>query len=393
MSSKSINVVESVISPISYDQFFDEFFGQKPLVLTEENAARLKLAGENPRQQLLSDFKRYAPTLTSHSRSPKGPAPTPRAVDDAEAFYALINEYFSAGYTIRIPEVTELSDALTRFTRSLEVQTQSEVGVVVFWSEAGAAAPIHYDDVDVIVVQLEGTKRWFISKDRPVYPNKWKFAGETPPQMKDYHTVDVKPGDLIYIPRGTAHTVQSTSESIHIAIGFVPVTIRDAINAALDHYSDLNKPVRMGLGSRADCLTANTDQRRVMEQIREHLGGLSDACKADDFIKAALSRRKTRMIRDLPKLPSGKAINSLDLNTRVRHHPLAICEITVTEQIVDFCQPGEQILIHLGARESVEFIANTDEFRVKDIPGGLEDAVKIALAQRFLQSGFLVLAD
>lgn len=390
MREKANNILASVLSPISYDQFFDNILGQKPLVLTEGNNHRERLAGENPRHRLLNDFAKYAPNLTSHSYAPKGPAPVARAVQSPDAFRALIQEYFNAGYTVRIPNVTELSESLTLFTRTLERQIQSEVRVVVFWSEQGAAAPIHHDEVDLIVIQLEGTKRWFISQQPPVLPNKWKSAGEKPPTLNNPLTIDVKPGDLIYLPRGTAHTVQSTSESIHIAIGFVPVTIRDAINAALDYYSELNKPVRMGLGPRGDCLSEQPDNPQIPEQVRHYLKPLSEACQDDAFIKRALSRRKTRMISELPKLTSKKTTQPITLTTRVKHHPLAIFELTVTEDILDFCQPGEQIFIHLGAKDCIEFIINTLSFRVRDIPDQIGDEVKVALVNRLVKSGFLV---
>lgn len=390
MREKANNILSPVLAPVSYDQFFDNILGQKPLVLTEGNNHRESLAGENPRHRLLNEFAKYAPNLTSHSYAPKGPAPAARAVESPDAFRALIQEYFNAGYTVRIPDVTELSDSLTLFTRTLERQIQSEVRVVVFWSEQGATAPIHHDEVDLIVIQLEGTKRWFISKQPPVLPNKWKSAGEKPPTLNNPHTVDVKPGDLIYLPRGTAHTVQSTSESIHIAIGFVPVTIRDAINAALDYYAELNKPLRTGLGPRGDCLSEQPDNPQIPEQVRHYLKPLSEACQDDAFIKRALSRRKTRMISELPKLTSKKPAQPITLTTRVKHHPLAIFELTVTEDILDFCQPGEQIFIHLGAQDCVEFIINTLHFMVRDIPDQIGDEVKIALVDRLVKSGFLV---
>ena len=131
----------------------------------------------------------------------------------------------------------------------------------------------------------------------------------------------------------------------------------------------------------------------AFEQVRKHLQILMEACQGDRFIADALSRRKTRMIKDLPKLKTVTSNEPLRLDSRVKHHPLAISELTVTDEILDFCQPGEKILIHLGAQPAVEFIKATPEFCVNDMPGGLDDQVKIALVQRFLQSGFLLRAD
>lgn len=394
MLSEAQKILSAILSPTSYDQFFDEIVGRKPLVqLGDPDGTKAKLAGDNPRQGLLNDFEKYAPTLTCHSHSPKTPPPNPRAVDSPEAFYNLIGEYFKLGYTVRIPDVLELSSDLSLFTRSLEKIIQTPVGVVVFWSAPGAAAPVHHDEVDVIVIQLEGSKKWFISEEPPTLPNKWKEAGESPPVMNQFKTVDVGPGDLLYLPRGTAHTVQSTSESIHLSIGFVPVTVRDALNATLDHFSDLNRLIRADIGHRSDSLSAQRDVDYLASQVRSHLEALLSASQQDDFIRDAMQRRRARMILDLPKLAPSPITEQLTIQSLVKHNPLALSEMIATDKNVDFSQPGDQILVHLGAQESMQFVKDTASFRIADIPGDIADDVRIALVHRLLSSGFLSLAE
>lgn len=390
MLSDARQRLSSILNPISYDQFFEEFVGQKPLIsLGDESGLRAALAGTDPRIGLLDGFEKYAPTLTCHSHSPKTPPPEARPVESPEGFYSLMQEYFRLGYTVRFPEVTDLSDDLSLFTRSLEKLLLTPVGVVVFWSAPGAAAPIHHDEVDVIVIQLVGTKKWFISEQPPAFPNKWKQAGEGPPAMTQYKTVDVGPGDLLYLPRGTAHTVQSTSESIHLSIGFVPITVRDALNSVLDHYSDLNRPVRMDAGIRADSIAQGADWETLTKQIKDHLNQLQSSCSQEQFIRTALHRQKTRMIVDLPKLRPNGDPNNLSLQTLVEHNPLAIADLIATDNIVDFSQPGEQILVHLGAEECMQFILLNKQFKIADIPGEIADEVRIALVSRLVASGFL----
>jgi arginase len=47
------------------------------------------------------------------------------------------------------------------------------------------------------------------------------------------------------------------------------------------------------------------------------------------------------------------------------------------------------IYVHLGAQECVLFIVNTLKFRVKDIPGAIDDHVRLSLATKFMEVGFL----
>lgn len=365
---------------------------QKPLALLGNPAhRRANIAGEDPKAALLAGFAKYASSLTSHIHQATMPPPEAKAVESATAFEALIREFHQRAYTVRFPDVTELSPALSQFTRALEYIFQNPVGVVVFWSDGGAKAPVHHDEVDVIVIQLLGTKRWFISDTTPALPNKWRGLGEKPAVLGNYQTYDVQPGDLLYVPRGTVHTVESTSESIHLSIGFVPVTLREAIIAALDLLSDLDKPVRSNLASRADHLATGQGAAQIQAQIRQGVEKLKQICQSDLFIRDALNFRRSRVIQQLPKLPVSKMQSVNSVHHKVRHSPLAIAGLFATNDILDFRQPGKQHLIHLGAEVSVRFILSRQEFSVSEIPGDISDEVRIAMVNKMLAEGYLEL--
>ncbi|MBT81353.1 MAG: hypothetical protein CL587_13310 [Alteromonadaceae bacterium] len=390
MLSDARDALQRVLNPVSYDDFFNSYVGKKPLIIKDNNPFRAAIGGTSPREKLLRGHRRYAPAVTCHSRAPKLPPPAATEVENEQAFYQLISDHFKRDYTVRIPDVTGLSPDLTNFTRLLEKLIQSPVSVVVFWSHQGAQAPVHHDEVDVIVIQLEGTKRWFISDAPPSFPTRWKKAGSLPPQMPHYQTVDVKAGDLIYLPRGTVHTVQSTSESIHLSIGFVPVTVRDTVNAVLDHLTEVSLPLRKDIGPRADCLASHNALEQVSQQVKEHLQSLLSAAQHDQFIMESLKRQRARLIQDMPKLtPSVTARHPVSVNTYVQRSPLAMAELVETDKILDLSVPGEQILIHPGVKAQLQFMITTSAFRVADIPGEIGDDVRVALTQRLLACGFL----
>jgi ribosomal protein L16 Arg81 hydroxylase len=391
MSCESRNKISSILSPCPYDSFFNEFVGKKPLILLgDETRVRTHIAGKDPKNDLLQGFEKYAPTLTCHSHAPNIPPPKARPVKSAEEFQSLVSEYHKLGYTVRIPQVTDLSSDLSLFTRSLEEIVENPVGVVVFWSAAGAAAPVHYDEVDVIVIQLVGTKRWFVSEQPSKLPNKWKEAGESPPAFNKYQTVDVGPGDFMYLPRGTVHTVQSTSESLHLSIGFVPITVREGITAVLDHLSDLERSLRMDIGLRSDEVNTEAALPTISAQIKDGIEKLLTHCQTEQFVKDAMSRRRARMIAELPKLSAVRGAQEINLSTYVKHNPLAMIQMIRTSDIIDFCQPGEHILIHKGVEDVMDFIVKTEKFCVADVPGDIADDVRIALVSRLISSAYLL---
>ncbi|MCJ9430271.1 cupin domain-containing protein [Kordiimonas marina] len=385
------DVVARALTPFPYDRFFDDIVGKRPLALLKGGRTdRATIVGEDPATEILKAYEKYASTLTCHIHTPQTPPPAPRPVESPNGFLSLLREYHQHGYTVRIPEVTDLSPALSRLTRALEVILGNPAGVVIFWSEAGAKAPIHYDETDVIAIQLKGQKRWFISDETTRLPNTWKAMGRTEPPIGAYSTYDVAPGDLLYIPRGTVHTVESTSESIHLAIGFVPVTIREAIASALDYLSDLDRPLRAELGNRADSLATGQNGALILEQIRHGIVKLQQHCRSDNFIEQALNHRQARMMTDLPKIQTGTPpMAPITVNSLLRHNPLATASVSASQEIVDFRQPGERILVHPHVANAMHFMATTPSFRVAEIPGDFGDDIRLSLANRLLASRFL----
>jgi mannose-6-phosphate isomerase-like protein (cupin superfamily) len=383
-------ILQDVISPEPYDHFFDEVMERRPLALTgNPPPARLGILGDDPKQTLLAAFETQSAQLTCHAGKPSGPPPAARQVGDASAFQELVREYHQRDYTIRFPDVTSLSPALQRIVRALEVVFRKPVAAPAFWSEAGATAPVHRDEEEILVIQLSGRKRWFISNAQATLPNQWKMIGEGPPPFDAHQIVDMGPGDLLYMPRGTAHTVHSTTESIHLSIGFVPMTVREAVIAVLDHVSDLDRPLRAGIAGRADEFASGEVPAAVPSRVREGLQRLIAACGSDSFIREAIEHRMSRSVGDLAKLPTSLVPPNLTVNSRVRHSPLALAHLIATPQTLDFSYPGGHLLVHPGAEESLQYVIANPEFRIGDVPGGLAGEVQIALVSRLIATGVL----
>ena len=207
--------------------------------------------------------------------------------------------------------------------RALECLLHQPVGSSLFWSRAGAKAAVHYDKRDNMIVQLEGRKRWFISTDPPGLQNNWQQVGEPLPNLQRHCVVDVEPGDLIYIPRGTPHTVELTTKSLHLAILFVPLTLREAIIAAVDHLSDSDRSFRETAVSRVQA----ADIAALTNILSARVLQLARTLPVETFVQNALELRSSRMIADLPALPKPEAPpRSITRETCVRHSPLAICD-------------------------------------------------------------------
>jgi hypothetical protein len=384
-------ILQQVLAPMPLDVFLDETLGRRVVkVGGEASGERVQMLGDNPERAILEAYGYFSPKLGYHAAEPSGPPPVIEPAADAAAFKAKIEAFHANGYTVRIPALRWASAPLDRFCRALECVLHQQVKAEAFWSRGDAKAPVHHDDYDIIVIQLKGRKRWFISGDPSELPNAWKGIPDASTlRIDNEQVVEVGPGDLLYLPRGTKHRVEALADSLHISIGFVPLTVREAILATLDHFSDLQRGLRVSVGDRLSTAVARDDFADIAGHIRQGVAALAQLCASDDFIAEALQQRSSRAISALDKLEPGGYRPEVTAELRVRRNPLALCHLSANAEMIDFSHPGGHIYVHRGAEEGVRFIATTPAFRVREVPGPFNDDVRFALVQRFLDAGFL----
>lgn len=95
---------------------------------------------------------------------------------------------------------------------------------------------IHIDDEDVIVVQLKGTKDWNIHQ--PVDFSFLRGRGIEREELTNRErSVRLRPGDLMYVPRGAPHVAASGGEgSVHLTIIIERPTISSLIEKTQHDY-------------------------------------------------------------------------------------------------------------------------------------------------------------
>ncbi|XP_057400984.1 ribosomal oxygenase 2 isoform X11 [Balaenoptera acutorostrata] len=130
-------------------------------------------------------------------------------------------------------------DELWRIQEKLECYFGSLVGSNVYITPAGSQGlPPHYDDVEVrgeetarlredellparvFILQLEGEKHWRLY--HPTVPLAREYSLEAEDRIgRPAHEFTLKPGDLLYFPRGTIHQADTPSglaHSTHVTI-------------------------------------------------------------------------------------------------------------------------------------------------------------------------------
>jgi bifunctional lysine-specific demethylase and histidyl-hydroxylase MINA len=387
----ALRTLHDFLAPLSVDEFLDRALsGGFRKIDGPGTSARAGLLGPDPQRVLLEAFH-LAPKLTFHSANALGPPPSLEQVRDARDFQERIEQFHSRNYSVRFPDLRPLSPPADSIARAIEILLHQPVTVSAFWSRGGMRAPVHYDDHDLLVVQLRGPKRWYVSSKPSELNNPWRGIPGSPQVLGPHATVDIGPGDLLYLPRGTLHSVDCEAESIHLAIGFTPLTLREAMIAAVDHLSDLDQTLRTTIGGRLGFQLMSSGFERLTPAVSEVTGQLLAALRTPDFLAAALHRRSARTIASFKALPAPESVPAIDLDTLVTRTDMAFCHLSANAEKIDFSYAGGHLYIHRGAAQSFVFMVNTPKFRIRDIPGDVTDEIRLSLVTKLLEVGFLTI--
>lgn len=383
--------LQEFLAPLTLDEFLGRTLGGGFCRIAATGpSARVGLLGPDPQAVLLGAVY-LAPRLTFHSANPVGAPPGLAGIADAGEFARRIAEFHARHYSVRFPELRPLSPALDDLARALEFVLHGRVTASAFWSRGGMRAPVHYDDHDLIVVQLRGDKRWYVAEKPSDLPNTWTAAAD-PLDLGPHASIDLHPGDLLYLPRGTLHSVDSDTESLHLSIGFTPLTVREAVIAALDQLSDVDRTLRTTMGGCIPVQLQGGGIEALTQRTADAIERLRAVCRAPGFMRAALQHRSGRVVASLAALPVPESAPAIAADTELRHTGAAMCHLTASADRIDLSYPGGHIYLHRGAEQSVLFMVNTPRFRVRDIPGEIADDVRLSLAARLIGIGFLTRA-
>jgi hypothetical protein len=151
---------------------------------------------------------------------------------------AAVRRLLSGGASLVLNGLDELHPKIGDLCHALELEFASNV-----WANAYVtvnefrAFDTHFDDHDVIVLQISGVKRWKLfgkTEEFPLHPR-----GALPQSPSEEIQTDiVSPGEVLFIPRGVWHRAEAVSTpAFHITFGVGGVTGIDLVQGSIDELS------------------------------------------------------------------------------------------------------------------------------------------------------------
>ena len=154
-----------------------------------------------------------------------------------------------AGATLVLAQFHEMHAPLMRFCRGLEQVFLHGVQANIYLTPPGAQGfRVHYDTHDVLVLQVQGEKRWRLWSDQPVpYPTRrTPWPGDIEPQGEP-ETRMLRAGETLYVPRGVLHDAaaqEGDEPSLHITVGLMDPSFASVLRLAVDLLEEREPALR-----------------------------------------------------------------------------------------------------------------------------------------------------
>ncbi len=150
----------------------------------------------------------------------------------------VVSDLITKERTAILNQIDQLTPSLAGLARDFERVFETRVGINCYMSAAGAEGfGGHWDDHDVVILQLAGTKYWEILA--PTALSALPGLIETGAVSDEVMWSGIlEPGSALFIPRGWGHRTRATPElSTHLTIGMSRCTGRDILGIGASQFA------------------------------------------------------------------------------------------------------------------------------------------------------------
>lgn len=257
-------------STVSLKEFYDDYWEQKPLYISaDDDSQKTRLDGILSKvgiQTLIETQPTYYGKDLNVTRYEEGPDGVKRRItldpqSNSPEEFVLVDSKdawanYESGCSLRLLCPHKYNDVLHALLSTLEWEWGCMVGANVYLTPPGASqgfAP-HYDDIEAFILQLEGCKHWKVyaplnKRETLARTSSPDYTEEDLKGVEPVLDVVLKPGDVLYMPRGWIHqacTTPGKQHSLHLTISamqqwswadYLELLMPEALEAAASNTS------------------------------------------------------------------------------------------------------------------------------------------------------------
>ncbi len=403
-ASDRCELFERIIGGVTQADFFRDFWNIRYLHLPRTDRAYYNdLVTVGDFNNLLSNLATPLNTISIYQEQrfvePSAYTTTinssgkPVRVLDAARVLALYRD----GATIFFEDLSFVLPKLSVFRSQIQSFFSHPTQIGAFITPPGSRTlPTHCDRYDLFVLQIGGTKTWRLyesAKELPTRDFDLARYYEEYPRGSCVETIDLKSGDLLYLPRGCYHDAATTSEfSIHLNLAFDCYTWGDLLRARFSSLQDASVQFRRALPiGFARQLGKESFRENINATFRE---SISSCINAESCLNAlcglAITFARENCCSPVSLDLDAPFIRSSEANRFQRVRGIALAFEVLDETLKLVCN-GRELKLPAAARAAALYALGRDEFALEDegIPADVDCDILKAIAVQFVSYGIL----
>ena len=384
----------SLLSPTSVQSFLDSFWTKGPFLARTDRKERFGgLLDLAEFEFLLSSIA--TPGWLSFVSGVVRPLSREQLTRDGTLDIAAIYRAVADKQSLLLTKVHRLHPAAGKLCRRVAADFRS-AGIVLrkpiranayFTPPRSQGFAAHYDDHDVLVLQLHGEKRWRVYGEAAKWPRKPMVA----PLGADFlssraQELTLHTGDVLYIPRGFAHEAEAIdTSSLHLTLSVQAATWADIFERLIDLEERLGEPLPAGFCPNGILQASDKASLARISGSMTNWPGLNQAI-ADVF-------NSTFIEGDLP--PTGY-LARMDLDIRVEPNIwLALAEgvfasLELGQDTAVLRLAGTVLRAERRAAPLFRSVCEGRPFRICDLENPSDASALAELAQELVRRGILI---
>ena len=388
----------SLVSPLTPERFFDEHWGKKFLYIRGEsrNAYREILT--------LNDMESFFQSGTLHPsfiRVIKSGIDCPlEAWTDLEkrrntGFYHVVNngKLFSqvaGGATVIINAAERSIPKVGLLCQNLRKELKLGIQANIYITPPNEEGfKIHFDEHDVFVLQVSGSKEWRVYKSLEGYDNNDDSLVSAGPDRQLSSEYRLSAGDLLYLPSKVFHEARTASEpSIHLTLGI-------QANKWFHLVEQMAQSARESPAFQhliPHIYSGKEERRRFSEEFVSSLHQLFEETNVND-----LAGCDSRRPGEISTPNSGKRFTDLfqsyqlNLKSIVGANPGIEFEIEESDKGITIKANSAMVTFAPVFGQTIKSIFARNSFAVDELMGLVSNSGKIELVAKLVRAGFMTI--
>ena len=276
-------MLSQVLSPLTEEEFFRDYWGRKFLYLP---GSPEKFSG-------FFNWDVLNRTLEQHRFTPgrlklaKGgeELPPARFLNGPFVNASRLVDELSNGASLVLNECEDVHPPLREFCIELERLFHVRVSTNLYagWRENNGF-DVHWDDQDVIILQVAGPKHWKVWNPTRLHPFRKDLVDtslRTRPAGDPIWEAALQPGEFLYIPRGWWHLVNPVNEPcLHLTVTIANLT-------GIDFLEWFRERMKASVNARMDLpvVAPREERRRWLEAVKRDLDAIWSENLIEEFMR------------------------------------------------------------------------------------------------------------